>query len=122
MSKLYDRYLEEKNKNPEILYLFKSGMFYIFIDEDAIKISSITTLKLINLTKDIVKCGFPEKTFQKYLNIFENLNLKIKIIENENSNTEFESLINKIKKININEITPLDALKILSNLKESINE
>ena len=73
-------------------------MFYIFIDEDAIKISSITTLKLINLTKDIVKCGFPEKTFQKYLNIFENLNLKIKIIENENSNTEFESLINKIKK------------------------
>ena len=122
MSKLYDRYLEEKNKNSEILYLFKSGMFYIFIDEDAIKISSITTLKLINLTKDIVKCGFPEKTLQKYLNIFENLNLKIKIIENENSNTEFESLINKIKKININEITPLDALKILSNLKESINE
>ena len=41
MSKLYNIYLEEKKKNRDILLLFKSGIFYIAIAEDAIKLSNL---------------------------------------------------------------------------------
>ena len=59
MSKLYNIYLEEKKKNRDILLLFKSGIFYIAIAEDAIKLSNLLHLKLTNLNDTIQKCGFP---------------------------------------------------------------
>ena len=65
MSRLYDVYLKEKEKNNDLYYLFECGKFYIFLDNDAKKISSITTLKLTNLNKDIVKCGFPINSLDK---------------------------------------------------------
>lgn len=77
MSKIYDNYLKLKKSNSNKYYLFKSGSFYIFIDEDAKKISEITTLKPTNLTNDIVKCGFPKSALDKYMSIFKNLNIDI---------------------------------------------
>ena len=41
MSKLYNNYLALKKENESTLFLFKSGIFYIFLDEDATKISNI---------------------------------------------------------------------------------
>lgn len=35
MSKMYDVYLKEKEKDKELCYLFECGKFYIFLDEDA---------------------------------------------------------------------------------------
>lgn len=123
MSKLYEKYIEEKKNNSNCLYLFRSGMFYIFLDEDAKKINSITTLKLTNLNNDIVKCGFPYKCLEKYLDIFENLNLNIKIIDKESiENNSQEIIINKIKKINLNKITPIEAFEILKEIKGLLNE
>lgn len=123
MSKLYKRYLEEKSKDSNYLYLFRSGMFYIFLDEDAKKINSITTLKLTNLNNDIVKCGFPYKCLEKYLEIFENLNLNIKIIEKKYIDNNYEeTIINKIKKIDLNRITPIEPFEILKEIKRLLNE
>lgn len=34
-SKLYNKYIQLKKDCPEKLYLFKSGIFYISLDEDA---------------------------------------------------------------------------------------
>lgn len=122
MSKLYKKYLEEKRKDSNNLYLFRSGMFYIFLDEDAKKINSITTLKLTNLNNEVVKCGFPHKCLDKYLEIFENLNLSIKIIERENiEEISEEKIIDKIKKIDLNKITPIEAFEILKEIKEILN-
>ena len=45
MSKLYMEYLKKKNKDKEKYYLFKSGMFYIFIDEDVYDNNSEQWLK-----------------------------------------------------------------------------
>ena len=45
MSKMYQRYLELKKINPNQIYLFKSGIFYLFLereDREAKKIYSIT--------------------------------------------------------------------------------
>ena len=35
MSKMYQRYLEFKKINPNQIYLFKSGIFYLFLADDA---------------------------------------------------------------------------------------
>ncbi len=81
MSKLYDKYKILKFQNPSKLYLFKSGIFYIFLDEDAKKISNILNLKLTNLNNNVVKCGFPIQNLNKYIILFKEHNLEIDIID-----------------------------------------
>ena len=81
MSKLYQTYVALKIQDSSQLYLFKSGIFYIFIDEDAKLISSLFILKLTNLNSMIVKCGFPTSQLEKYANLFEIANLSFKIID-----------------------------------------
>lgn len=80
MSKLYQTYVALKVQDSSQLYLFKSGIFYIFIDEDAKLISSLFNLKLTNLNSMVVKCGFPTSQLEKYTKLFEVANLSFKII------------------------------------------
>lgn len=122
MSKLYDEYLRKKKGDSNKYYLFKSGMFYIFIDQDAKEISKITLLKLTNLNKDIVKCGFPENSLNKYINIFNNLGIDIEIVNLDKDIDINDKIIKKIKNININNITPVKAMNILYEMKELLNE
>ena len=70
MSKLYLEYLKRKKENNDKYYLFKSGLFYIFIDEDAKNINKITPLNITNLNNDIVKCGFPSNSLKKIFKYF----------------------------------------------------
>ena len=39
MSKLYASYSDLKKKEPDFVYLFKVGIFYIALEDDAIKLS-----------------------------------------------------------------------------------
>ena len=125
MSKLYLEYLKRKKEDSNKYYLFKSGMFYIFIDQDAKEINKITPLNITNLSNDIVKCGFPNNSLEKYLNIFSNLGLNVEVVEeigSQHSNEEINNkVIKKIKNIKIETITPLKALTILNELKEMLN-
>lgn len=122
MSKLYDVYVKEKENNKDMCYLFECGKFYIFLDEDARRISNITTLKLTNLNSDIVKCGFPINSLDKYMNIFNNLNIDIKIIDKEKSEVDMNKILKKIEKLDINTITPIESLNILNELKVNMHE
>ena len=61
MGSIYNKYVKLKEKDEKYLYLFNSGNFYIFLDEDAIEVSRVTLLKLTNYSNDIYKCGFPFK-------------------------------------------------------------
>ena len=100
MSKLYLEYKRKKDENKDKYYLFKSGLFYIFIDEDAKKINKITPLNITNLNNDIVKCGFPSNSLDKYLDIFKNLGLDVEIVNriDENENKDISTkIIKKIK-------------------------
>lgn len=116
---MYDKYLELKRNNNSYLYLFKSGKFYIFLDEDAIMINKYTTLKLIKHNKDVLKCGFPDIALDKYLSIFENINLKVKLVEEVSlEKSELDKYLEKISKLNIDELKPIESLNILNELKE----
>lgn len=70
-SKLYKKYLSLKIEDSSYFYLFKSGIFYIFISDDAKIISPLLNLKLTNLNSVIMKCGFPINSAEKYLNAKE---------------------------------------------------
>ena len=124
MSKLYLEYIRKKDENKDKYYLFKSGLFYIFIDEDAKKISKITPLNITNLNNDIVKCGFPSNSLDKYLDIFKNLGLDVEIVNriDENENKDISTkIIKKIKNLNIDALTPVKALNILNEFKDMLS-
>jgi DNA mismatch repair ATPase MutS len=115
MIKLIDQYYSNKIHDNNYLYLFKTGMFYIFLADDAYSIHDKYKLKLVKLNDEIYKCGFPINSLDKYMNLFKQDNLKI-IIVNDNYNpidyNKLIILINKIKKLDLNN----------NNLKEEIKE
>lgn len=122
MSKLYMKYLEKKNIDKNKYYLFECGMFYIFIDDDAYKISKYVPFKITKLNENIVKCGFPKNSIDKYMEIFENLELDVEIINNNDRGVINDKIIKMIKDIDIDNISPLKAIEILYKFKELLNE
>lgn len=122
MSKLYTKYLEKKNIDKNKYYLFECGMFYIFIDDDAYKISKYVPFKITRLNENIVKCGFPKNSIDKYMEIFENLELDVEIINNNDRGVINDKIIKMIKDIDIDNISPLKAIEILYKFKELLNE
>lgn len=120
MSRLYKRYKNLKNKE-DIIYLFKVGMFYVILDDDAKIISKLLNLKLIPLNNEVNKCGFPINSLEKYEKILKENKVKYKIIEDYEENKDLNKFINKIKKYDIDNITGIKALELISELKEIIN-
>lgn len=120
MSRLYKRYKNLKNKE-DIIYLFKVGMFYVILDDDAKIISKLLNLKLISLNNEVNKCGFPINSLEKYEKILKENKVKYKIIEDYEENKDLNKFINKIKKYDINNITGIKALELISELKEIID-
>lgn len=102
MSKLYNQYLQLKDNDSSKIYLFQSGIFYIFLDKDAIEMSKFLNLKLNNLNESVLKCGFPINSLEKYMNILKPTNYKIEIVNNisANSNKKIEDFLHKISNIN----------------------
>lgn len=82
MSKLYEKYLLLKSKNINTIYLFKNGIFYILLDNDARIMSTLLNLKLTNLNDTVVKCGFPVNNLDKYLTLIKNLGYDVCVIDN----------------------------------------
>lgn len=120
MSKIYLKYLELKQNNPNKLYLFKSGKFYIFVGDDCDIINNYVVLKKTKFSNESDKCGFPENVLNDYLRVFKNHNLDIEVINDVSLNKD-NLLYNYIENIDINTITPLESLNYLKKIKELIN-
>ena len=126
MSKLFDIYKKLKNENKERIYLFKSGVFYICLDDDAKFLSNKYNFKLTNLTTDILKCGFPCSSFDKYYMMFVNDNIDFKIIENNTifdgsdylQNKKMTVLLDKINEVNVNTLSVSEAYRFIEEIKE----
>lgn len=111
MSKIYDKYIELKaNDNDNILYLFKYGIFFIFIDKDAKIASKLLNLKLGQLNETIVKCGFPVNSLPKYISLLKNTSYSIEIV-NMSSN----------KAVSTNDYFYYEALKNITDEFISLN-
>ena len=124
MSKLYQTYAALKMQNSSQLYLFKSGIFYIFLDEDAKFISSKFNLKLTSLNSMIVKCGFPTSQIEKYTNLFNIANISFKIVDTAENilysskdfvlNNKIFSFLKKLSTINSNELSISQAYDLIA--------
>ena len=128
MSKLYSLYKNLKEENKDIIYLFKSGIFYIALDDDAIFLSNKFNFKLTNLNDSIVKCVFPISSVEKYIKIFTYNNIDFKLIDSS-SNTmylpkdykvdnDIQELLNLIISINPNNMSVSQVYDFINIIKE----
>ncbi len=132
MSKLYSKYLELKKNNPNTIYLFKSGIFLLAIDEDATKLSDELNLKVTNLSPDVLKCGFPVSRQEHYFRVLEAKHIPFTIIDDtygvvENysdymNNVKLKKIIDEIININFDNITFKEAYEILLSTSNLLKE
>lgn len=132
MSKLYVEYLKLKKENTEKIYLFKSGIFYIALEDDAKKLSELFEFKLTNLNESVIKCGFPQKRLEFYINKLNSLNIPFELIDLNYSkienysdylnNNKIKNIIQSIMDIDMNNITFKDCFEFLDKTKEELNK
>lgn len=132
MSKLYNKYLSLKKENPDIIYLFKSGIFFICLEEDANTLSKEFGFKITNLNNDIVKCGFPQTRIDYYSSELEKRKIEFKITDSNYeeiknysdyiNNLKVKQIINQLLEVDINNTTFKQAFEILDKLSQNAKE
>lgn len=129
MSKLLNQYESLKKIDSSYIYIFRVGIFYNILNEDAIIMNEKLNLKITNLSPEICKCGFPVSTIDKYKKILNEKEIKYKIIDNlpNNMNTidymnniEIKQLINRIKNLDMNNTTFQQAFNILLDIQNKL--
>ncbi len=130
MSKLLNTYNNLKRQDSETIYLFKNGIFYLALEDDAKLLSKELDLKITNLNDESIKCGFPCTSFDKYYLRLKNLNINFKIVDKDTisdatiylENKEIQNLINDIKKIDINNLSVSEAFAFIEKLQNSVSK
>jgi len=117
MGKILEKYNLLKSNNSNKRYMFQSGLFYIFVDEDAKYISSVLNFKITSFG-NTVKCGFPIKAYPKYKDVLEQEN--VVLVSQEMLLGKIDSIISFVNKIDINNLTPIEAMQIFAKLKDII--
>lgn len=132
MSKLYVEYLKLKSKNTDKLYLFKSGIFYIALEDDAKKLSKLFEFKITNLNQSVIKCSFPQKRLEFYIDKLNSLNVPFEIIDLNYSkvdnysdylnNSKVKDIIQSIMKIDMNNISFKESFEFLEKVKVELDK
>lgn len=131
MSKLLSQYNELKKEDKSCIYLFRVGIFYNILNEDAKVVNDKIGLKITNLSPDIIKCGFPISTLDKYKRIFSENNITFKVIDNlpKNMNTtdyinniEIKKILNTITNLDMNNTTFQQSFNILLDMQQKLKK
>lgn len=130
MSKLLNQYESLKKKDANCIYIFRVGIFYNILNEDAKIVNEQIGLKITDLGPTIFKCGFPVSQIDKYTKLFTEKNIRYKIIDNlPNSNVtdylnniEIKKIINEINDIDMNNTTFQDAFNFLLKIQNRIKK
>lgn len=128
MSKLLHRYEDLKKQNPNVIYLFRVGIFYNILNNDAKILHEKIGLKITDLGPNIFKCGFPISQINKYVSLFDKMDLKYKIIDNlPNQNTndyinniELKKIVKSILEIDFNQTTFQQAFNKLLDIQQKL--
>ena len=128
MSKLLDQYKKLKQEDASCIYLFRIGIFYNIINEDAKIINEKLGLKITDLGPNIFKCGFPVSQLDKYILLLNQLKIKYQVIDNlPNSNIseyinniEIKKILNKISNLDMNNTTFQQAFNILLDIQKKL--
>lgn len=131
MSKILKQYNELKKKDASPIYIFRIGIFYNILNEDAKIINQKLGLKITSLSPEIIKCGFPISSLDKYTRKLNELQMKYMVIDDLPSNTniqdysnnvEIKSILKKITEIDMNNTTFQQSFNILLDLQNKIKK
>lgn len=123
MSKLLIQYEELKKKDSKKIYIFKVGIFYNILNEDARLVSKEIGLKLTDLSPELIKCGFPLSALEKYTNLLSEHHIEFEVVSNPASspqNTPYDNIIKEIQCLDLNNTTCKEAFDILYNIQQKI--
>ena len=119
-------------QNTTKIYLFKSGIFYIALDEDAKKLSEIFNFKITNLNEKVIKCGFPNNRLEFYTNLLKQNKIDFEIIDSNYgkiqnyseylNNEKIKNIIDTIMNLDMNDISFKKAYEILNELNVKIKK
>lgn len=129
MSKLYDTYKNLKLCENNYIYLFKSGIFYILLADDAKRVSLSLGLKLTKFNDEVLKCGFPISAKDKYFQLLKNHNFDFKIIDNNTSysiceytvKNGLQEMLDTISKVDTNSLSIKEAYEFIDKIKNMAN-
>lgn len=131
MSKILKQYKELKQKDASSIYIFRIGIFYNILNEDAKIINEKLGLKITSLSPEIIKCGFPISSLDKYIKKLNELQIQYKVIDDLPNNTnikdysnnvELKSILKKIAEIDMNNTTFQQSFNILLDLQNKIKK
>ena len=132
MSKLHNQYKQLKKEKENTMYIFKSGIFYIALDEDAKKLSEIFNFKLVPFNDKIVKCGFPQARLEYYLQALNQNKIDFQIIDSNYSkidncndylnNVNLRKVIEFVLDIDMNNTTFHDAFFLLQKIQNDLKD
>ena len=129
MSKLIKKLGELKKHDASSIYIFRVGIFYNILNEDAKILNERLGLKLTSLSPEIIKCGFPISSLDKYTKKLDELQLKYKVIDDLPSNTNIEDysnnieikrILKKISDLDMNNTTFQQAFNILLDIQNKL--
>lgn len=129
MSKLLNQYQELKKKDASSIYLFRVGIFYNILNEDAKLINEKLGLKITDLGPSIFKCGFPVSQLDKYIILLNKMKIKYKVINNLPNdsnindylkNVEIKKILNKIADMDLNNTTFQQAFNTLLDIQNKL--
>lgn len=129
MSKLLKQYEELKKNDASSIYLFRVGIFYNILNEDAKLINEKLGLKITDLGPSIFKCGFPVSQLDKYIILLNKMKIKYKVINNLPSdsnindylkNVEIKKILNKITDMDLNNTTFHQAFNTLLDIQNKL--
>lgn len=124
------QYNELKKEDASSIYLFRVGIFYNILNEDAKIINEKLGLKITDLGPNIFKCGFPVSQLDKYIILLTKMKIKYKVIDNlPNSNVsdylknvEIKKILNKITDTDMNNTTFHQAFNTLLDIQEKLKK
>jgi len=132
MSKLYLKYMELKKANPEPVYLFKVGIFYIALAEDATKLSENLKLNIGKLNEEVIKVGFPVSSRERYIRLLETLSIPFQfvdstygVIENYSdyaNNEKLKAIVANVLSLDFDNLTFKDSFEILCDIQKQLLE
>ena len=129
MSKLLNQYHELKKKDASSIYLFRVGIFYNILNEDAKLINEKLGLKITDLGPSIFKCGFPVSQLDKCIILLNKMKIKYKVINNLPNdsnindylkNVEIKKILNKIADMDLNNTTFQQAFNTLLDIQNKL--
>lgn len=123
MSKILKQYKELKEKDASSIYIFRIGIFYNILNEDAKILNEKLSLKITSLSPEIIKCGFPISSLEKYLHLLNAHNIEFEVIDppaSSNQTISYSEIIKKIQNIDLNNTTCKEAFDILYNIQQKL--